>query len=58
MTDRQRRLTDSARLLNVRLRELKNKRPTERQRPMHEVAVLAVREELTKVGRQITREKG
>lgn len=56
MNDRQRRLTDSARLLNVRLRELQTKEPSDLQRPMHEVSVIAVREELTKVGRQLKRE--
>lgn len=57
MNDRSRRLTQSARLLRVRLYDLQTKKPSELQRPMHEVAVRAVREELTKVGRQLTRER-
>lgn len=57
MNDRNRRLTQSARLLNVRLRELQIKKPSELQHPMHEIAVLAVRKELTKVGQQLTRER-
>ena len=54
MKSRRETLNDSARLLQVRLRELEQKKVTETQRPMREVAVQAVREELTNVGRKLS----
>jgi hypothetical protein len=55
MTKRE-NLEDSARLLRVRLQDLVQKRDvSEIDRPAHEIAKRAVREELTKVGRQLRR---
>lgn len=54
MKSRRETLNDSARLLQVRLRELEQTKVTETQRPMREVAVQAVREELTNVGRKLS----
>ena len=51
------KLEDSARLLRVRLQDLEQhgRQVSEVERPVHEVATRAVREELTKVGRQLER---
>jgi len=56
MSERSKRLSESSRLLQSRLRELDRRKPTETQRPMHEVAVQAVKDELTNVGRQLRQE--
>ena len=55
MTDRRKNLEDSARLLRVRLQDLEhNKRNVpDIDRPAHEVATRAVKDELTNVGRQL-----
>ena len=57
MTDKRKNLEDSARLLRVRLNDLENQQRTvsEINRPATEVATNAVREELTKVGRELRR---
>lgn len=54
MTRRQ-QLTDSARLLRTRLDELEDRKRklADIDRPAHEVATRAVREELTRVGYQL-----
>jgi hypothetical protein len=52
---RRQQLTDSARLLRVRLNELESRKRNlpDIDRPAHEVATRAVREELTRVGQQL-----
>ena len=55
MSERRRRLQQTARLLRLRLSELQTETVTELRRPMHEVAVSAVRANLTQVGQQLTR---
>jgi len=58
MNERKKQLTNSARLLQVRLRDLEcksQKGVSDVRRPMHQVAVKAVRDELTNVGRQLKR---
>ena len=57
MTEQRKKLEDSARLLRVRLQTLERERRevSEIDRPAHEVATRAVRNELTNVGRQLTR---
>jgi hypothetical protein len=57
MYDKRKRLEDSARLLRVRLSELEQQRHAspEIDHPVNEVATNAVREELTKVGRELRR---
>lgn len=54
-TERRRRLEETARILRSRLRHLSSQQPSPSQRPMHEVAVSAVRNSLTEVGRQLAR---
>ena len=58
MTERRRRLEETARILRSRLKELRRQRPDASQRPMHEVAVAAVRSALTQVGQQLVRIAG
>lgn len=48
-------LEDSARLLRVRLQDLEHKQVSENDRPAHQVAQMAIREELTRVGRELRR---
>ena len=57
MTEQRQNLEDSARLLRVRLQDLEQKGRdiSDVNRPVHEVATRAVKEELTKVGRQLQR---
>ena len=55
MTERRRRLEETARILRSRLRHLSNQHPEANQRPIHDVAVKAVRSSLTEVGRQLSR---
>lgn len=55
MAERKRRLEESARVLRSRLDDLEGQAVAERDRPMHEVALLAVRSALTDVGRQLSR---
>lgn len=54
-TERRRRLEETARILRSRLRHLSSQQPSPTQRPIHEVAVSAVRSSLTEVGRQLAR---
>lgn len=54
-TERHRRLIETARILRSRLRDLSSKQPEPSRRPMHEVAVSAVKNSLTEVGRQLAR---
>ena len=46
-------LEQSARLLRERLNELESRPITELDRPVHEVALQALRESLTRIGRQL-----
>lgn len=57
MTNKRKNLEDSARLLRVRLDSLEQQQRTvsEIDRPITEVATRAVREELSKVGRELSR---
>ena len=57
MTNRRKNLEDSARFLRVRLQDLEQQRRniSEIDRPAHEVAERAIREELTNVGQQLRR---
>ena len=55
MAERRKRLEESARILRLRLDELHARPVTEVDRPMHEVALDAVRRALTDVGRPLTR---
>lgn len=55
MFARRRQLEETARVLRGRLAELEARRVTERERPIHEVAVLAVRASLSDVGQQLSR---
>ena len=58
MGEQRKRLEESARVLRVRLSDLQRKRVSEHERPMHEVALAAVRTALTDVGQQLTRIAG
>jgi len=58
MGERKKRLEESARVLRVRLSDLQRKRVSDHERPMHEVALAAVRTALTDVGQQLTRLAG
>jgi len=49
------RLLETAKLLRSRLQELEGRRVTDVERPMHEVALDAIRSTLTQVGQQLTR---
>ena len=55
MAERRRQLEETAQVLRSRLSQLRNRRVSDIQRPMHEVAVAAVRASLTQVGQQLTR---
>lgn len=55
MSQRRRRLQETARMLRIRLNDLRTETVTELRRPMHEVAVQAVRANLTEVGQQLSR---
>lgn len=55
MVERRKRLEESARLLRQRLSDLEREQVAEVQRPMWEVAVRAVRENLTEVGQELAR---
>lgn len=55
MSEKKKRLEESARLLRQRLTDLESNKPHETQRPMWEVAVQAVRECLSDVGRDLAR---
>ena len=54
MVEKRRRLEETARFLRSRLVDLERQRVSETERPMHEVALLAVRDTLTQVGRQLS----
>ena len=58
MGEQRKRLEESARILRVRLSDLQRKRVSEHERPMHEVALAAVRTALTDVGQQLSRLAG
>ncbi len=55
MSEQRRRLQETATMLRLRLSELQTEPVTELRRPMHEVAVQAVRANLTEVGQQLSR---
>ena len=55
MGERRKRLQETARMLRSRLSDLQTESVNELNRPMHEVAVRAVRNSLTQVGHQLTR---
>ena len=55
MTERHRRLQESARILRSRLRHLSGREVAPHERAIHAVAVEAVRNSLTEVGRQLVR---
>lgn len=55
MGERRKRLQETARMLRTRLSDLERSAVTELNRPMHEVAVKAVRTSLTEVGHELTR---
>lgn len=55
MAEERERLLESARLLRSRLRELEDRHVTEVERPIHEVALDAIRQTLTQVGQQLAR---
>ncbi len=55
MSEQRKELEETARVLRGRLRELERRRVGEIERPMHEVAVKAVRASLTQVGRKLLR---
>lgn len=55
MITRRRQLEETARVLRSRLSELETRRVSERERPIHEVALLAVRATLSDVGQQLSR---
>ncbi len=55
MAEERKRLEETAKLLRSRLEELQRRQVTEIERPMHEVAVAAVRATLTQVGHQLQR---
>jgi len=55
MSERRKRLEDTARVLRDRLKTLSCETPPPHQRPMHDVALQAVRGHLTEVGRQLAR---
>lgn len=55
MAIRRRQLEETARVLRSRLAELQARHVSERERPIHEVAVLAVRASLSDVGQQLMR---
>ena len=55
MAEKRRRLEETARILRSRLCELESRPVTEHDRPIHEVAVLAVRATLSDVGQQLAR---
>jgi hypothetical protein len=58
MGERKKQLEETARLLRSRLVDLQRQRVNEVERPMHEVALCAVRSELTLVGRHLVRIAG
>lgn len=55
MSSRRRQLEETARVLRSRLAELEARHVNDRERPIHEVAVLAVRATLSDVGQQLMR---
>ena len=55
MGERRKRLEETASMLRSRLSELRAQRVNEMNRPMHEVAVQALRASLTEVGHQLSR---
>ena len=54
MANERKNLEETARVLRSRIQELCERPVDETQRPMQEVAMIALRGELTKVGRQLT----
>ncbi|MGE0706735.1 MAG: hypothetical protein AB7N76_05980 [Planctomycetota bacterium] len=58
MAEQRRRLEETARVLRGRLQDLERRRVSDVERPMHEVALVAVRAALTEVGRDLTRLAG
>ncbi|RMG15048.1 MAG: hypothetical protein D6731_09305 [Planctomycetota bacterium] len=55
MAERRKRLLETARALRSRLRELERSEVPEFERPMREVALRALRGELSEVGRELQR---
>ncbi len=55
MAEERRRLEETARVLRSRLTELEQRKVSELERPIHEVALAAVRATLTQVGHQLQR---
>ena len=55
MGERRKRLQETARMLRSRLSDLQTETVTELNRPMHEVAVTAVKTSLTQVGHELSR---
>lgn len=55
MAEKRRRLEETARILRSRLSDLESRPVTDNDRPIHEVAVLAVRASLSDVGQQLAR---
>ncbi len=58
MAERRRRLEESARVLRSRLEELRTREVRDVERSIHEVALQAVRSELTVVGHALSRMAG
>ncbi|MEZ6188565.1 MAG: hypothetical protein R3F62_26630 [Planctomycetota bacterium] len=55
MSERRKQLEETARVLRDRLNRLNTETPPPHQRPMHEVAVAAVRGQLSEVGYELMR---
>ncbi|MCA8923016.1 MAG: hypothetical protein KDD82_14470 [Planctomycetes bacterium] len=55
MSQRLKRLEETARVLRDRLQSLSSETPPPHRRPMHDVAVAAVRGQLSEVGRELAR---
>ncbi len=58
MAERRRRLEESARLMRQRLTDLERGVVTEHERPIREVAIAAVRANLSEIGRELSRIAG
>ena len=55
MSERKKRLEETAQFLRSRLWELQRAQVADVERPMRDVAITAVRNELTEVGRELSR---
>jgi len=53
MAERRKKLEETAKVLRRRLTALEGRQVTDRDRPIHEVAVLAIRATLTDIGQQL-----